>query len=142
MKQINYFLATIMIALIPMLVSSCKPQVEPDSIVGKWELVEATRVVKEIPGAGADLNDLVGQVWSFGVDGKLVVGMDACDYTLADAILNTTYAKQDPFLANYFVVQTRTEKDLVLTATYEKKDNKMGDKRTYVITLKFVRIVE
>jgi hypothetical protein len=141
MKQINYFLATIMIALIPMLVSSCKPKNAPDSIVGKWELTEASRVILEIPEAGSDLNDLVGQVWDFDANGKLVVGKDACDYTLSGTTLSTTYAKEEPYQADFFVVQTCDVESLVLTATHEKKD-KVGAKRTYVVTLKFVRVVE
>lgn len=141
MKQFQFFSAMVMVVIFTTLIVACKPNNAPDSIVGKWELIEATRTIQEIPEAGSDLNDLVGQVWDFDANGKLVVGKDACDYTLSGTILSTTYAKEEPYLADFFVVQTRSAENLVLTATYEQKD-KVGGKRTYVVTLMFVRIVE
>lgn len=136
MKGIKFFVMTILAAAMPMLISSCKPNNQPDdTIVGSWKLVDAQKSNSE--GALWVLEDREGQEWVFDAT-KLTVGKDACDYTLAGTTLTTSYASY--YEANAFTVQTLTAEDLTLLAVHDESD-KVG-KRTITYTLKFKRMAK
>ena len=150
MKAIKFFVTTLLVAMMPMLMVSCEGGEEPTnnnpgsgtsgptitaSIVGNWELVEVIK--KNNEGAILETNKIGGEYWDFTAD-VLTVGDMEYGYTLANAKLTTDYAKI--YKADYFSVRVLTEAELKLSATYSEED-KVGD-REITNTLKFKRLAE
>lgn len=151
MKAIKFFVTILLMAVMPMLIVSCKERNEPTnnttgggstgpnitaSIVGDWELLEITKTNSE--GATLDKNKIEGESWTFSSENILTVGSVKYDYTLEKAKLTTEYAKV--YKADFFTVQVLTDTDLKLSASYIEED-KVGD-RKITNTLKFKRLSE
>lgn len=135
MKTIKLFIATLTMALLPVLFTSCNPEA-PVSIVGKWECVDATLKRGTDPTGGEDSSEK-GQVWNF-TETSLTIDGKAYNYTLSESKLETEYAKL--YNSTYFSVNNLTENNLNLSVSYDN-ETKVG-KTTVTITLDFNRIAE
>ena len=148
MKKINFWVATLFMALLPVLFTSCNQQNGADDItvVGKWEVKEAIRAyyfVNDKESLSESESYEVGQVWEFTKDGKLMVSdiADTFTYTVSNNVLTTNYATTHySELAKFFLIENHTAEQLVLSVHYREKD-KVGE-RDVTNTLTFSRLVE
>ena len=148
MKKINFWVATLFMALLPVLFTSCNQQNGADDItvVGKWEVKEAIRAyyfVNDKESLSESESYEVGQVWEFTKDRKLMVSdiADTFTYTVSNNVLTTNYATTHySELAKFFLIENLTAEQLVLSVHYREKD-KVGE-RDVTNTLTFSRLVE
>jgi len=92
MKKIKFLVAMMLIAIVPMLFTSCeeKPEQTPEpTIAGTWECMEA---ILKYDGGGEDLDSYKGQTWKFDELNILTIGDKTYDYTLSNNTLTTSYA--------------------------------------------------
>ena len=146
MKEIKFLVATLFVALLPIMFSSCGEKNTPDeiTIVGKWEVTEAIRsyyFVNDQANVIESESYEVGQVWEFTKDSQLTVAGATYTYNLSNNVLATDYA------TNYysgtvtgFDVPVHTADQLVLSVTYTEKD-KVGERKV-TNKLTFKRVVE
>lgn len=137
MKKIKFLVAIMLIAIVPMLFTSCeeKPEQTPEpTIAGTWECMEA---ILKYDGGGEDLDSYKGQVWKFD-ETKLTIDNKTYDYTLSNNTLTTSYAAL--YETDHFKVDTLTSENLILSASYVE-ETKVGDIDITVI-LTFKRLSE
>ncbi len=138
MKKINFLVAMMLIAIVPMLFTSCeeKPELTPEpTIAGTWECMEA---ILKYDGGGEDLDSYKGQTWKFDELNILTIGDKTYDYTLSNNTLTTSYAAL--YETDHFKVDTLTSENLILSASYVE-ETKVGDIDITVI-LTFKRLSE
>ena len=148
MKKINFWVATLFMALLPILFTSCNQQNGADDItvIGKWEVKEAIRAyyfVNDKESLSESESYEVGQVWEFTKDGKLMVSdiADTFTYTVSNNVLTTNYATTHySEAAKFFLIEEHTADLLKLSVHYREKD-KVGE-RDVTNTLTFSRVVE
>lgn len=136
MKTVKLFIATLIMAVLPMSFTSCDEKNKPISIVGEWECVDAMLKHDTDPTGGADSSEK-GQVWKFD-EKALTVDGKAYSYTLSEAQLVTEYARL--YESEYFTVNSLTENNLNLSVSYDDQ-TKVG-KTTITVILNFNRITE
>ena len=136
MKTVKLFIATLMMAVLPVLFTSCDEKNKPISIVGEWECVDAMLKYDTDPTGGEDSSEK-GQVWKFD-EKALTVDGKAYSYTLSEAQLVTEYARL--YESEYFTVNSLTENNLNLSVSYDDQ-TKVG-KTTITVILNFNRITE
>ena len=138
MKKIKFLVAMMLIAIVPMLFTSCeeKPEQTPEpTIAGTWECMEA---ILKYDGGGEDLDSYKGQTWKFDELNILAIGDKTYDYTLSNNTLTTSYAAL--YETDHFKVDTLTSENLILSASYVE-ETKVGDIDITVI-LTFKRLSE
>ena len=138
MKKIKFLVATMLMAIVPMLFNSWeeKPEQAPEpTIDGTWECMEA---ILKYDGGGEDLDSYKGQTWKFDELNILTIGDKTYDYTLSNNTLTTSYAAL--YETDYFQVDTLTSENLILSASYVE-ETKVGDIDITVI-LTFKRLSE
>ena len=148
MKKINFLVATLFMALLPILFTSCKQQNGADDItvVGKWEVKEAIRAyyfVNDKESLSESESYEVGQVWEFTKDGKLMVSdiADTFTYTVSNNVLTTNYATTHYSEAAKFVLIEEHTADLLKLSVHYREKDKVGE-RDVMNTLTFSRLVE
>lgn len=138
MKKIKFLVAMMLIAIVPMLFTSCeeKPEQTPEpTIAGTWECMEA---ILKYDGGGEDLDSYKGQTWKFDELNILTICDKTYDYTLSNNTLTTSYAAL--YETDHFKVDTLTSENLILSASYVE-ETKVGDIDITVI-LTFKRLSE
>ena len=139
MKKIEFLVTTMLMAIVPMLFTSCEEKPEPTpevSIIGSWECVNAVLKQDTDPSGGESASEK-GQVWKFD-ETKLTIDNKTYDYTLSDNTLTTSYAAL--YETDHFKVDTLTSENLILSASYVE-ETKVGDIDITVI-LTFKRLSE
>ena len=139
MKKIKFLVAMMLIAIVPMLFTSCeeKPESTPEaSIIGSWECVNAVLKQDTDPSGGESASEK-GQVWKFD-ETKLTIDNKTYDYTLSNNTLTTSYAAL--YEKDHFQVDALTSENLILSASYVE-ETKVGDIDITVI-LTFKRLSE
>ena len=139
MKKIKFLVAMMLIAIVPMLFTSCdeKPEQTPEaSIIGSWECVNAVLKQDTDPSGGESASEK-GQVWKFD-ETKLTIDNKTYDYTLSNNTLTTSYSAL--YETDHFKVDTLTSENLILSASYVE-ETKVGDIDITVI-LTFKRLSE
>ena len=144
MKKIKFLVAMMLIAIVPMLFTSCEEKPEPTpeptpeaSIIGSWECVNAVLKQDTDPSGGESASEK-GQVWKFD-ETKLTIDNKTYDYTLSNNTLTTSYATS-LYETDHFKVDTLTSENLILSASYVE-ETKVGDIDITVI-LTFKRLSE
>ena len=137
MNKINFLIATLLMAIMPMLFTSCEPTPEPTpeaTIIGTWECVDAILKQNLDPSGGESLSEK-GLIWKFDETNKLTVNDKTYDYTLSNNTLTTSYA--EIYSTDHFNVDSLGLNDLILSAGYveETKVGNIG----YTVTLRFKR---
>ena len=143
MKTMKSFLVMLLVATMPMLITSCEKDdiKEPtssnkdnddneeyeDLIIGEWECVELTYTSEYEGEEDSDSEDLSGEdfIWEFDEDGKLTIYYDGdregkYDYSVKGKKLYTEFVEEmiDDEV-EYFTIKKLTEKKLVLQFEYE-----------------------
>lgn len=139
MKKIKFLVTTMLMAIVPMLFTSCEEKPEPTpevSIIGSWECVNAVLKQDTDPTGGESASEK-GQVWKFD-ETKLTIDNKTYDYTLSNNTLITSYAAL--YETDHFQVDTLTSENLILSASYVE-ETKVGDIDITVI-LTFKRLSE
>jgi hypothetical protein len=139
MKKIKFLVTTMLMAIVPMLFTSCEEKPEPTpevSIIGSWECVNAVLKQDTDPTGGESASEK-GQVWKFD-ETKLTIDNKTYDYTLSNNTLITSYAAL--YETDHFQVDTLTLENLILSASYVE-ETKVGDIDITVI-LTFKRLSE
>lgn len=146
MKKIIFFVATLFLAILPVMFTSCGNTPNDITLVGKWEVTDAKcsyYFVGEKGDAIETQSYEVGQVWEFSKDGKLSVSgvSDAFSYNLSNNVLTTEYATTHySSEAKFFMVDEHTAEQLILSVHYRSTD-KVGT-RDVTNTLTFKRVKE
>lgn len=138
MKKNKFLVAMMLIAIVPMLFTSCEenPEQTPEpTIAGTWECMEA---ILKYDGGGEDLDSYKGQTWKFDELNILTIGDKTYDYTIFNNTLTTSYAAL--YETDHFQVDTLTSENLILSASYVE-ETKVGDIDITVI-LTFKRLSE
>lgn len=133
MKTLKLFIAVFVMAVLPMLFTSCDEKNKPISIVGEWECIDATLKLGTDPTGGEDSSEK-GQIWKFD-ETMLIIDGASYAYELSGNKLETKYAEL--YESEYFSVNSLTDTKLNLSASYES-ETKVG-KTTITVTLDFVR---
>lgn len=143
MKKIKFLVTTMLMAIVPMLFTSCEEKPEPTpeptpeaSIIGSWECVNAVLKQDTDPSGGESASEK-GQVWKFD-ETKLTIDNKTYDYILSNNTLTTSYAAL--YETDHFQVDTLTSENLILSASYVE-ETKVGDIDITVI-LTFKRLSE
>lgn len=139
MKKIKFLVTTMLMAIVPMLFTSCEEKPEPTpeaSIIGSWECVNAVLKQDTDPSGGESASEK-GQVWKFD-ETKLTIDNKTYDYTLSNNTLTTSYAAL--YETDHFQVDALTSENLILSASYVE-ETKVGDIDITVI-LTFKRLSE
>ena len=139
MKKIKFLVTTMLMAIVPMLFTSCEEKPEPTpetSIIGSWDCVNAVLKQDTDPSGGESASEK-GQVWKFD-ETKLTIDNKTYDYTLSNNTLTTSYAAL--YETDHFKVDTLTSENLILSASYVE-ETKVGDIDITVI-LTFKRLSE
>lgn len=125
MKEFKFLVGTLLIAILPVLFTSCEPKPGPgdnSSIVGQWLVDEIKETYDN--GNGMDI-DTKNQKWNFSKDGKLTVeingGSNEYTYEYKDGKLYTNYA-ETYYHSDHFVVNTLKNDQMILTTSYEEQD--------------------
>lgn len=139
MKKINFLVATMLMAIAPILLTSCekKDPTQEVTIIGTWECVNAILKQDTDPSGGESTSEK-GQVWKFDELNILTIGDKTYDYTLSNNTLTTSYAAL--YETDHFKVDTLTSENLILSASYVE-ETKVGDTDITVI-LTFKRLSE
>jgi hypothetical protein len=145
MKKIHFLVATLFLAVLPMMFTSCN---NPDDVtlVGKWEVVDAMYSYYFTGEKGDPIETQsfeVGQVWEFTKGGQLTVSgvADAYSYVLSNNVLTTEYVTAHYHSeAKFFMVDDHTADQLILSVHYRETD-KVGT-RDITRTLTFDRVKE
>lgn len=136
MKTMKSFLVMLLVATMPMLITSCEKDdiKEPtssneeyeDLIIGEWECVELTYTYEYEGEGDSESEDLSVEdfIWEFDKDGELTIYYDGdregkFDYSVKDNKLYTEYAEEMFDEVEYFTIKKLTEKKLVLLFEYE-----------------------
>ena len=135
MKSVKLFIVTFVMALLPILFTSCGEKNQPITIVGEWECVDAIMKYDTDPTGGEDSSEK-GQVWKFNKQELTVDGGKSYGYTLLDTKLMTEYAEL--YESEYFLVNSLTEDNLKLSVSYDDV-TKVG-KTTITVILNFKRV--
>ena len=139
MKKIKFLVTTMLMAIVPMLFTSCEEKPEPTpetSIIGSWECVNAVLKQDTDPSGGESASEK-GQVWKFD-ETKLTIDNKTYDFKLSNNTLTTSYAEL--YETVHFKVDTLTSENLILSASYVE-ETKVGDIDITVI-LTFKRLSE
>ena len=146
MKAIKFWVANLLVLLGSILMTSCDNGLDEMTIIGKWEVIDASRTyyfVNDTEDIFVSESYEVGMVWEFTKDGQLLVSdvADTYSYTVSDNIITTEYAtKYYSETAQFFRIENHTADELVLSVRYAEKD-KVGE-RDVTNTLTFKRVVE
>lgn len=146
MKAIKFWIANLLVLLGSILITSCDNGLDEMTIIGKWEVIDASRTyyfVNDTEDIFVSESYEVGMVWEFTKDGQLLVSdvADTYSYTLSDNIITTEYAtKYYSETAQFFRIENHTADELVLSVRYAEKD-KVGE-RDVTHTLTFKQVVE
>lgn len=146
MKAIKFWIANLLVLLGSILMTSCDNGLDEMTIIGKWEVIDASRTyyfVNDTEDIFVSESYEVGMVWEFTKDGQLLVSdvADTYNYTLSDNIITTEYAtKYYSETAQFFRIENHTADELVLSVRYAEKD-KVGE-RDVTHTLTFKQVVE
>ena len=142
MKTMKSFLVMLLVATMPMLITSCEKDdiKEPtssnkdnddneeyeDLIIGEWEWVELSYTYEYEGEEDSDSEDLSGEdfIWEFDEDGELTIYYDGdregkYDYSVKGKKLYTEYVEEIIDEGEYFTIKKLTEKKLVLQFEYE-----------------------
>ena len=134
MKAIKFFVATVLVAILPAIFTSCEEKKTP-TVVGTWEVIEATVAY----GSSQPYEtEEVGQIWKFDEVGALTVEGNVCEYTEVDSKLITSYAEL--YQADHFVIKELTWENMTIAASYVK-ETKVG-KEVITYTFKMKRLSE
>ena len=134
MKAIKFFVATLLVAIMPAIFTSCEEKKTP-TVVGTWEVIEATVAY----GSSQPYEtEEVGQIWKFDEVGALTVEGNVCEYTEVDSKLITSYAEL--YQADHFVIKELTWENMTIAASYVK-ETKVG-KEVITYTFKMKRLSE
>ena len=144
MKAIKFWIANLLVLLGSILMTSCDNGLDEMTIIGKWEVIDASRTyyfVNDTEDIFVSESYEVGMVWEFTKDGQLLVSdvADTYSYTVSDNIITTEYAtKYYSETAQFFRIENHTADELVLSVRYAEKD-KVGDRDvTHTLTFKQV----
>ena len=146
MKAIKFWVANLLVLLGSILMTSCDNGLDEMTIIGKWEVIDASRTyyfVNDTEDIFVSESYEVGMVWEFTKDGQLLVSdvADTYSYTVSDNIITTEYAtKYYSETAQFFRIENHTADELVLSVRYAEKD-KVGE-RDVTHTLTFKQVVE
>ena len=146
MKAIKFWIANLLVVLGSILMTSCDNGLDEMTIIGKWEVIDASRTyyfVNDTEDIFVSESYEVGMVWEFTKDGQLLVSdvADTYSYTVSDNIITTEYAtKYYSETAQFFRIENHTDDELVLSVRYAEKD-KVGE-RDVTHTLTFKQVVE
>ncbi len=146
MKASKFWIANMIVALGAILMTACNKELDEMMIVGKWEVIDASRTyyfVYDTEDVFVSESYEVGMVWEFTQDGQLQVSdvADTYTYTLSDNILTTEYAfKYYSETAQFFRIENHTDDELVLSVHYTETD-KVGE-RVVTHRLTFARVAE
>ena len=146
MKAIKFWVANLLVLLGSILMTSCDNGLDEMTIIGKWEVIDASRTyyfVNDTEDIFVSESYEVGMVWEFTKDGQLLVSdvADTYSYTVSDNIITTEYAtKYYSETAQFFRIENHTADELVLSVRYAEKD-KVGE-RDVTHTLIFKQVVE
>lgn len=146
MKAIKFWIANLLVLLGSILMTSCDNGLDEMTIIGKWEVIDASRTyyfVNDTEDIFVSESYEVGMVWEFTKDGQLLVSdvADTYSYTVSDNIITTEYAtKYYGETAQFFRIENHTADELVLSVRYAEKD-KVGE-RDVTHTLTFKQVVE
>ena len=146
MKAIKFWVANLLVLLGSILMTSCDNGLDEMKIIGKWEVIDASRTyyfVNDTEDIFVSESYEVGMVWEFTKDGQLLVSdvADTYSYTVSDNIITTEYAtKYYSETAQFFRIENHTADELVLSVRYAEKD-KVGE-RDVTHTLIFKQVVE
>jgi hypothetical protein len=146
MKAIKFWIANLLVLLGSILMTSCDNGLDEMTIIGKWEVIDASRTyyfVNDTEDIFVSESYEVGMVWEFTKDGQLQVSdvADTYSYTVSDNIITTEYAtKYYSETAQFFRIENHTADELVLSVRYAEKD-KVGE-RDVTHTLTFKQVVE
>ncbi len=146
MKAIKFWIANLLVLLGSILMTSCDNGLDEMTIIGKWEVIDASRTyyfVNDTEDIFVSESYEVGMVWEFTKDGQLLVSdvADTYSYTVSDNIITTEYAtKYYSETAQFFRIENHTADELVLSVRYAEKD-KVGE-RDVTHTLTFKQVVE
>lgn len=146
MKAIKFWIANLLVVLGSILMTSCDNGLDEMTIIGKWEVIDASRTyyfVNDTEDIFVSESYEVGMVWEFTKDGQLLVSdvADTYSYTVSDNIITTEYAtKYYSETAQFFRIENHTADELVLSVRYAEKD-KVGE-RDVTHTLTFKQVVE
>lgn len=146
MKAIKFWIANLLVVLGSILMTSCDNGLDEMTIIGKWEVIDASRTyyfVNDTEDIFVSESYEVGMVWEFTKDGQLLVSdvADTYSYTVSDNIITTEYAtKYYSETAQFFRIENHTADELVLSVRYAEKD-KVGE-RDVTHTLIFKQVVE
>ena len=146
MKAIKFWVANLLVLLGSILMTSCDNGLDKMTIIGKWEVIDASRTyyfVNDTEDIFVSESYEVGMVWEFTKDGQLLVSdvADTYSYTVSDNIITTEYAtKYYSETAQFFRIENHTADELVLSVRYAEKD-KVGE-RDVTHTLIFKQVVE
>lgn len=139
MKTMKSFLVMLLVATMPMLITSCEKDdiKEPtssnkaneeyeDLIIGEWECVELTYTYESEGEEYSESEDMSGDdfIWEFDEDGELTIYYDGdregkFDYSVKENKLYTEYVEEIIDEVEYFTIKKLTEKKLVLQFEYE-----------------------
>ena len=142
MKTMKSFLVMLLVATMPMLITSCEKDdiKEPtssnkdnddneeyeDLIIGEWEWVELSYTYEYEGEEDSDSEDMSGEdfIWEFDEDGELTIYYDGdregkYDYSVKGKKLYTEYVEEIIDEGEYFTIKKLTEKKLVLQFEYE-----------------------
>ena len=142
MKTMKSFLVMLLVATMPMLITSCEKDdiKEPtssnkdnddneeyeDLIIGEWEWVELSYTYEYEGEEDSDSEDLSGEdfIWEFDEDGEFTIYYDGdregkYDYSVKGKKLYTEYVEEIIDEGEYFTIKKLTEKKLVLQFEYE-----------------------
>ena len=134
MKAIKFFVATLLVAIMPAIFTSCDEKKTP-TVVGTWEVIEATVAY----GSSQPYEtEEVGQIWKFDEVGALTVEGNVCEYAEVDSKLITSYAEL--YQADHFVIKELTWENMTIAASYVK-ETKVG-KEVITYTFKMKRLSE
>lgn len=146
MKAIKFWIANLLVVLGSILMTSCDNGLDEMTIIGKWEVIDASRTyyfVNDTEDIFVSESYEVGMVWEFTKDGQLLVSdvADTYSYTVSDNIITTEYAtKYYSETAQFFRIENHTADELVLSVRYAEKD-KVGE-RVVTHRLTFARVAE
>ena len=142
MKTMKSFVVMLLVATMPMLITSCEKDdiKEPtssnkdnddneeyeDLIIGEWEWVELSYTYEYEGEEDSDSEDLSGEdfIWEFDEDGEFTIYYDGdregkYDYSVKGKKLYTEYVEEIIDEGEYFTIKKLTEKKLVLQFEYE-----------------------
>ena len=127
MKTMKSFLVMLLVAMMPMFITSCQNDKEKELttpeelIIGQWTFSRMDWK-SNYDGEGSEFYNDEEWVWEFTEDGEIIEYFDWEDediwhYEIEGKKLYTDYANN--FMSSYFKIVTLTDKKLVLEIAYE-----------------------